>query len=516
MNNQNFVSSFGATVDGQMNGTTGAKIITGFGDHMRKKIAAGGFPLPESGPEGTDADKAEAKSRPLFIEVDNKGREKVNPALLADYFREHYRYLKVQGDGNGKFSYYLYKNGVYEMAEEEFERLIMRPVQDYNRSLVKMSQIHEAFRQIKADSDSIAQDELDSDETVINFKNGLLRLSTDSLALEPHNPDVYSTIQLNCEWEGEGCPTPVFDAYLDTLTEGDKGEQELLLQFMGAALSNICGSRFKKALFMVGPGDSGKSQLRILTDKILGNGHSMAIDLQDLERRFGTGTTYGKRLIGSADMPLEPVKELKNFKRLTGGDNVMGEFKCKQAFNMRYKGLIWLCMNDLVQFGGDTGDWLYDRIMVVRCENVVPVEKRDKMLVDKMLAERTGIVYKAIKALQRAVAAGMWFSETEKTIENRKGYKISNSSVLCFFEECMCEKAVDDNKNAYSTSVVYQAYKKWCTRNRVKNVRSFKEFRTGIADYLGEDYQTMTDHKEHGTYFRYLTLTPEAIHELIG
>ena len=41
-------------------------------------------------------------------------------------------------------------------------------------------------------------------------------------------------------------------------------------------------------------------------------------------------------------------------------------------------------MNRLPKFGGDDGKWVYDRIMVVDCPNVIPKEQQDKQLLEKM------------------------------------------------------------------------------------------------------------------------------------
>ena len=37
------------------------------------------------------------------------------------------------------------------------------------------------------------------------------------------------------------------------------------------------------------------------------------------------------------------------------------------------------------------------------CNNVIPKDKQDKFLLDKMYAERDGIVYKAIMALNKSL-----------------------------------------------------------------------------------------------------------------
>ena len=96
----------------------------------------------------------------------------------------------------------------------------------------------------------------------------------------------------------------------------------------------------KKALFLVGQGDTGKSQLKSLVERLLGRGNFIGIDLKEIESRFGTGAVYGTRLAGSSDMSFLSVDELKTFKKMTGGDSLFAEFKGQQAFEFTFNGLL--------------------------------------------------------------------------------------------------------------------------------------------------------------------------------
>lgn len=255
---------------------------------------------------------------------------------------------------------------------------------------------------------------------IINFQNGLLKVTATDVELMPHSAEVLSTIQIPCEWKENDVETPVFDAYMDTLTDGDDGIRELLMEFIGVCISNVKGWRMKKALFLVGQGDTGKSQLKSLVERLLGRGNFIGIDLKEIESRFGTGAIYGTRLAGSSDMSFLSVDELKTFKKMTGGDSLFAEFKGQQAFEFTFNGLLWFCMNRLPKFGGDDGKWVYDRIMVVECPNVIPKEQQDKQLLDKMYSERDGIVRKAVRALQNVIANGYRFTEPDSISEARK------------------------------------------------------------------------------------------------
>lgn len=85
---------------------------------------------------------------------------------------------------------------------------------------------------------------------------------------------------------------------------------------------------------MVGNGDTGKSQLKSLVEKLLGRGNFIGIDLKEIEARFGTGAIYGTRLAGSSDMSFLSVNELKAFKMITGGDAISQSSKGCRAFSI--------------------------------------------------------------------------------------------------------------------------------------------------------------------------------------
>jgi P4 family phage/plasmid primase-like protien len=270
----------------------------------------------------------------------------------------------------------------------------------------------------------------------------------------------------------------------------------------------------KKALFMVGDGDTGKSQKKSLVELLLGKGNFVGIDLKDIEARFGTGAIYGMRLAGSSDMSFLSVDELKTFKKITGGDSLFAEFKGQQAFEFTYNGLLWFCMNRLPKFGGDDGKWVYDRIMVIECKNVIPKDKQDKCLLDKMYSERDGIVYKAIMALKTVIENGYRFSEPESVIQARDTYMTENNTVIAFCNECMTTWPDGKIKGRCTTGKVYDVYKAWCGDNNSGYAKTAKEFRLTLAEHLGTTFKDMTVRRgEGGTFYKDFMLTREAMEQ---
>ena len=473
----------------------------------------------ESMPHASSNNTSEANSThdisntpPEFIRFDKKtGEPYVVVPLLAKHIRKQLDFILVRDNGKQGLMKYVYVEGCYKYYSDDMMRgKIKQFIANYNEELVKMCQVSETLHHLNTDLNYVRQDELNANESLINFNNGLLSVSEDELTLLPHSPTVYSTIQIPCDWTGEPKPTPVFDAYLKTLTNNDREIARLLLEFIGVCISNIKGWRLKKSLFLVGEGDTGKSQLKSLVEKLLGKGNFIGIDLKEIEARFGTGAIYGTRLAGSSDMSFMTVDELKSFKKITGGDSLYAEFKGQQAFEFTYNGLLWFCMNRLPKFGGDDGKWVYNRIMVIHCPNVIPKEQQDTQLLDKMYEEREGIVFKAIRALQTVIRNGYRFSEPKSVTEAREQYMGENNTAVSFFKECMYPLQNDKFDAHCTTGRIYKVYQAWCKENNNGYAKTAKEFREALASYLGSTYADLTTRRNGNTYYKDYALTPEA------
>lgn len=450
------------------------------------------------------------RERPPFVSVNPKnGQESVSPTRLAQHIRENLRYFFVQDHAMNSARCYVYRDGAYRlMSRTMMLGVIKQFIIDYDEHLVKTRVLNEVYDLLLTDNLFVPEEELNADEDVINFQNGLLRLS--DMTLLPHTPELLSTIQLPCAWPGTPSPTPVYDRYMRMLTGGNDSYARLLEEFSGVCLSNIRGWRLKKALFMYGPGDTGKSILKSLVEHLLGKGNFIGIDLAEIEARFGTGSIYGKRLAGSSDMSFLTVAELKTFKKCTGGDSIFAEFKGQNSFEYTFGGMLWFCMNRLPRFGGDDGKWVYERIVQVPCMNVIPPEKQDKFLLDKLLTEREGIVYRMIMALRNVIENGYRFSEPEAVREDRHRYQAMNSTVITFFEDCMMPIR-EGEKHRYCTAMkVYSAYQGWCKDNNRGYAKNAREFKDELAAHLGVLPQKLTVRRRDGMVYRDYTLNPDA------
>lgn len=436
-----------------------------------------------------------------FVYLDDKDREKIDPVKLAQTFKEKHHYLLVKSSGKENAQMFVYENGHYQIYNDNmFKGLLKELIMKYVPYLVSTRVINEAFNQLMMETSFITHEQLDAQEQFINFENGLLHLPT--MVLYPHSPAVYSTIQIPCQWTGEKQETPIFDQYLQDMFGDDEESKTTLMEFLGIVLSNVPGYRMKKALFLIGDGNTGKSQIRKFADLLVGRNNSTGQDLDDLEKRFGTSLMYGKRVCGSSDLKFSAIPELNVFKKTTGGDPVDAEFKGESAFSFIYKGVLWFCGNRIPKFGGDDGTWVYDRIISLQCHNIIPEEKRDPLLLEKLYAERSGVMYKAIQAAKLVVERGYKYTEPKSQAEMRAQYRSDNNSVLSFLHEC-CEMGDGSTNTWCSAQTLYRIYSRWCSDNG-RRPKSSREFRNQICEELNGTFSDLTKHRKTGNFYKAL------------
>ncbi|MEE1012629.1 MAG: phage/plasmid primase, P4 family, partial [Acutalibacteraceae bacterium] len=381
------------------------------------------------------------KSIPSFCETNKYGDISVNAALLAEHFKKDKIYLAVKSEKLGTTTIYLYENGKYSpSSDDDIKSILIKYVTEYDLRILKIACIKEALEIIKTNSSCVLASEFNKDENIINFTNGLLHI--DSMKLTPHTPDVLTTLQINAEWIEDDVETPVFDAFLDVLTNGDEKIIHLLTAIIGLCISCIPGYRTKKSLFLIGEGNTGKTRFKKLLEKLLGEEFCCALDLADLESRFGPSMLLGKRLAGSSDLSFSTAKQLKMFKQIVGGDTIVIEQKFKNMSSFCFDGFLVFASNTMPLFGGDKGDWVYERFIIVLCTNVIPEDKRDPFIDDRMFSERNGIVKKAVKALKKLIANNYKFDIPVACSDAIKNYQIKNSPAISFFEEnCVMRKS---------------------------------------------------------------------------
>lgn len=153
-------------------------------------------------------------------------------------------------------------------------------------------------------------------------------------------------------------------------------------------------------------------------------------------------------------------------------------------------------------FGGDRGSWVYDRIIIVRCDNVIPEEKQDKNLIEHLLEEKEYIVSLAIKGLKQVIDNGYKYNIPASCELLNKDYEVENHSFRAFYKECVVPrpnlKRIDDK---CTTKLFYDVYKEWCKDNN----NGYKESKQQVNKILEE--MGKGEKIKHNGYWYYKEIT---------
>ncbi|MDO4616866.1 MAG: phage/plasmid primase, P4 family [Lachnospiraceae bacterium] len=424
--------------------------------------------------------------------------------LAPTYMQEHTYLVGVQHlskGGYGNDTLYEYVGGVWHPRSETDVKSQLAKRVARAGVVPDPKQINKSYQLVMMQGKRKNVETFNQDENLVCFQNGVYRLS-DGARLE-HSPEYYFTTQLKANIPDSIQETTYCDMCISNF--GGADVQKLLLQIFGAAISNVSIPRFKKAVLQYGKGDTGKTQLKALAEMVLGSGRYNNVDLSDLEtNRFLSASFQNVRLGGSNDMSNVRVKELKIFKQLTGGDSIQAENKGEKAFTFRYKGLMWFLANQLPLFGGDKGEHVYNRWILIPCTNPVPPEKQIKDLAARMFTERDSFCIKALQAFQEAVADNYTFAVPDSCKAANAEYRRVNSTVRTFLDECCEPFNPDDSKTATTTGKFWNGFKQWCKDCNLSYQPGKQEFRRELATIAGVTEKELDRHTKDGNFYPYV------------
>lgn len=180
------------------------------------------------------------------------------------------------------------------------------------------------------------------DGKYIPFNNGLLNVQTSELL--PIIKEHYITYKININYDPKKLLSTEMIDYLKRIS-ADKFEALILLRSF-IQLILLRDNKYQIAIYMYGPGGTGKSTLEKILTAIIGGNNIIVLSLDNINRTFGLEKIVDKTLILFSD--IDRFKgETSKLKLLISGDPISIDRKYKPMINYQFKGLILLSGNQL-------------------------------------------------------------------------------------------------------------------------------------------------------------------------
>lgn len=336
-------------------------------------------------------------------------------------------------------------------------------------------------------------DELDPDPWLLNTPNYVLDLRTGDI--RKHDAG------LKCSHvtlvSPKDAPSPLWDSFLDYVTQGDDELKEYLQLTAGAA---CVGQVFNEGLILAyGPGGNGKSTFYGILLKLLGD-YATTIRSDVLIQRnngsepYGIENVRGRRLVIMGETDEGARFSVSVMKRLTSRDMIEANAKYKQPFAFTPTHKLILHTNHLPRLGQlDTGT--LRRIKVVPF--MAPRKTGDEVIPDlaERIIEQEGgqVLHWMVEGAKKFCDLGCRVS-TPKCVAKQTTEYVGGEDWMGMFLE---EKCLIGDSQSVSGSALYEAYRRWADDNgefkrrnrdfaKALEERGFiKEKRHGVATWCG-------------------------------
>ncbi len=397
-----------------------------------------------------------------YIFTSDKGKKSINTSLLAEHIREKADYCIVKRQGSETFFVYWYDGGYYKhLSSGE----IKAKIKDYIPLEMRKPTVWEAvYKDLISTEKYISHDELNTHENLINFKNGILDIN--KWELTGHSPEYKLTYQIQYNFNPNAERPKTWENFVETLVSGDIDTGYTLQEWFGLMISNFNANLCKKCLALCGAvGNTGKSKFLKMIAQILGIQNICSKSIQDLSARFGAGALYGKKCVLIDDQKATNIEDGSTFKAITGDGVIEAELKGKEPFSITFSGGITFTCNEMPYIKDDKGTHMFERFLIIPCDNVIPPEKRDNRLFEKMEKEIEGIIIWALQGLKRLIKNKFVLTESEISKKANIAYRASNDTLFRFIhEECMI---TGDKKDKIHKPHFEDKYIQFCKINEI-------------------------------------------------
>ncbi len=330
----------------------------------------------------------------------------------------------------------------------------------------------------------------DRDVYVLNTPAGEVDLRTGQINI--HNRLSYLTKITNASLAPPQTPAPLWQKFLDEITNHDRELQLYLARVVGYALTGVTSEH--ALFFLYGTGANGKSVFLNTISTILGDYAASAPVDTFLENRTEKHPTdlaglRGARLVTSVEIERGRRWAESKIKLLTGGDKISARFMRQDFFEYKPQFKIIIAGNNKPAIR-DIDEAMKRRLHLIPFTVTIPPEQRDKTLQEKLLEERDAILRWAVDGCLEWQRIGL--KPPECVVSATEEYFESEDYLGRWLEEeCIIEKNISG-----LTDELFESWKLWAEKNNEivgskrrfsdeLNKRGFKRARFGREQKRG-------------------------------
>ena len=318
----------------------------------------------------------------------------------------------------------------------------------------------------------------------VNFKNGVLRLVDRQLL--PHSPEFGFNYVLPYDYNPHS-KCPEFDKMMDNVTLRDMEIQNLLLEYVGYAISGLRASFGAKALILTGGGSNGKSTFLNVLKMLIGDDCFSTVSLEDMANPNARFSMVNKLFNICEEVEENELKKgTAIFKSIVTGANMMVKKLYADTVSMRIDTKLILSCNELPSSRENTYA-IYRRMLIIpfraQFDKTTGV---DKKIEDRIAKEMSGVYNRVLEAYDRLIKNDGVFSDSLIAEKALAEYKYNNSAYNQFADQCLLN--TNNIEDFVSGEQLIDTFNNWAAKNNITfrptGIKLLKELK--IVGAIGE------------------------------
>jgi P4 family phage/plasmid primase-like protien len=396
-------------------------------------------------------------------------------------------------------TYYFYNNNKKFWApinNNQLIKIFIKFLKDKYPDLYKkfnLKSIDDIFLLITTHEDFSMPDAIanaNSNGFLLPFLNGVL--NTKTLELLPHDPMNYSTHIIPIEYNPQdSLVNTKFAEFLTSLVNGNPHRLKILRACLNLIFTN--NLLYQIALYIYGPGGTGKSTFINLLIYLLGKDVTLNTSMNQINSRFGLASIIGKYLLILNDVSLYRGQEPKNIKNIVTQDVMEADVKYKPPVSFTPNSFLIVTSNVLWDIKNSTTG-LSRRMIYFPFDNI-PEKKeldlfkilRNNEAVGALINNLGGFVNWILTCPQENIDLLYKGGSEITSMISQESIYVNPLNV--FVKDCLIQN--EDMKvklgsrqfKEKSEFSLYEIYQHWCEANGLNPI-SFKSFSILILDLL--------------------------------
>lgn len=316
----------------------------------------------------------------------------------------------------------------------------------------------------------------------ITLKNGILDVDR-VIAGEPvrecvmaHTPAWFNEIALpfNFPMTDEQSKHPRWDEFLNDIFEDDEERIAVLQEAFGYCFFN--DTSLERFFILYGHGRNGKSTALAILRKLLGEQNVSSLTPDQLADQTAVFGIYGKMANVCADLKEISGMEEGVIKKIVSGEEITANRKYKDFIQFKPATKLFFGTNPLPRFT-DTSIGIWRRMFAVPFNRVVPTDRVDVHLFNKLENELPGIFLWALEGMIR-LKQTMTFTPSAKCAKASRDYRLHCFPILMFLEECT------ESTGCCIARDLWLGYRKWADAVGLKKHKPLHPFLRDVLGFL--------------------------------